>query len=618
MKNKSKTKEGLSIGLEALKQEHQILKSVPKKNIIDCKDKGVELAHPKIEPNSHNDASNCVLESHDDLEIRKLYDDYIRMYATRDDLLTTYFSENFSGFTGGGDFLVKDKNEWVIITRQDFAQIKDAIQIEHKDLALQLLSESIAVVTSFFKIHLPIKDHILSRETARLVLIFRKESKGWKITHSSISIPYNLVRDGEVYPLQGLEERNRVLEELVSERTNQLSRANDNLQKINEELKGVIAEHNRAEEALQQSNQKLTAIISATPDGIGMISLDGILLFASDKLAEMNGYSLKHKAEFLGKPVVDFIDPSNHKLLIDNIRKLLDGESDDKLTEYLAIKKDNSRFYIDVNSTVLLDSNGKPASILFVERDITERKREELIIQQQNNQLQELNATKDKFFSIIAHDLRSPFTSLLGLSQFLVEDYDELTEDEKKEYIKNIYDAVGNLLDLINNLLIWSRLQFSKAESVPEEIKLCDIINTVFNSIKISALNKKITLESICDETLSATVDKNMIETVIRNLVTNAIKFTKENGSIKVRVLNNKEYLTVEIEDNGVGMSQETAQKLFNLNANVTTRGTANEKGTGLGLIICKEFVEKHGGKIWVESELGKGSRIIFTIPNSD
>src|SRR5450756_1900982 len=138
------------------------------------------------------------MNANDYQTIRQLFDDYLLMYASRDDRLTTYFSEDFSGFTGGGDFLVKDRKEWVAITRQDFAQVKNPLRIELKDLAIQSLSDTIAVTTGFFTIHLPIKDHILSRETARLVLIFRKESAGWKISHSSISIPYYLVREGAV------------------------------------------------------------------------------------------------------------------------------------------------------------------------------------------------------------------------------------------------------------------------------------------------------------------------------------------------------------------------------------------------------------------------------------
>jgi two-component system, cell cycle sensor histidine kinase and response regulator CckA len=162
----------------------------------------------------------------DEQTLRQLLDDYLWMYASRDEGLTARFSEDFSGFTGGGDALIKDRDTWVAITRQDFAQVKDPIRIELKDVALQSLSETVAVATSFFTIHLPIKDHVLSRETARLVLIFHKESGDWKISHSSISIPYYLVREGEIYPLKELVERNQALEAMVAERTAALDARN--------------------------------------------------------------------------------------------------------------------------------------------------------------------------------------------------------------------------------------------------------------------------------------------------------------------------------------------------------------------------------------------------------
>lgn len=165
------------------------------------------------------------MDATDYKEIRRLFDNYLQMYASRDDRLTDWFSENFSGFTGSGDFLVKDREAWVAITRQDFSQVKDQIRIELKDLAIQSLAETVAVTTGFFKIHLPIEDHVLSRETARLVLIFCKEASGWKISHSSISLPYYMASEGEVYPLKSLEEINKQLEEQIAERTVQLSEA---------------------------------------------------------------------------------------------------------------------------------------------------------------------------------------------------------------------------------------------------------------------------------------------------------------------------------------------------------------------------------------------------------
>jgi diguanylate cyclase (GGDEF)-like protein len=164
--------------------------------------------------------------------IRSLFDEYIEMYAARDDLLTARFSENFSGYTGGGNFIVRDRDEWVKITRQDFSQVTDRVHIEMLDLVMQDVNDEVVVVTAFFHIHLPIPDHILSRETARLVLIFRLEIDGWKIVHSGISIPYSGVRDGEVYPVKYLHERNQELESLVEERTRALEEANSKLEAL--------------------------------------------------------------------------------------------------------------------------------------------------------------------------------------------------------------------------------------------------------------------------------------------------------------------------------------------------------------------------------------------------
>ena len=164
--------------------------------------------------------------------IRSLFDEYIEMYAARDERLTQRFSEDFSGYTGGGDFLVKDRDEWVRITRLDFAQVPGRIRIEMRDIAMQDIGDDVVAVTAFFRIHLPVPDDILSRETARLVLIFRLEGEDWKIVHSGISIPYHGVREGEVYPLEGLQERNRELEALVEERTRALEEVNDKLEAL--------------------------------------------------------------------------------------------------------------------------------------------------------------------------------------------------------------------------------------------------------------------------------------------------------------------------------------------------------------------------------------------------
>lgn len=339
------------------------------------------------------------MKNNDQQIIRQLFDDYIQMYSSRDDQLTTHFSEDFSGFTGGGDFLVKKREEWVAITRQDFAQIKDPIHIELKDLAIQSLAETIAVATGFFTIKLPVDDQILSRETARLVLMFRLESAGWKITHSSISIPYHLVREGEVYPMQELTDRNRFLEKMVSERTAQLFEAKEKLEHINEELTREITRHKHTEEVLEESESTYRSILDASPDAITITDLEGSILMVSPTACKMFSYNAPE--DIIGRSVLDFIVPADHKRAKANIRRILNRDENSGPKEYRGIRQDGSLFGIELNSGLILGAQGQPTKIVIIVRDITKRKQTEQRIQKLVQQLKierdtaRLNAVTD-------------------------------------------------------------------------------------------------------------------------------------------------------------------------------------------------------------------------------
>jgi diguanylate cyclase (GGDEF)-like protein/PAS domain S-box-containing protein len=310
----------------------------------------------------------------DEQTIRQLFQDYIRMYSSRDDLLTAQFSENFSGFTGGGDFLVKDREEWIAITRQDFAQIEDPIRIDLKDLAIQSLAATIAVATAFFNIHLPIEDHILSRQTARLVLIFRREAAGWKIAHSSISIPYHLVGAGEIYPLKELAERNETLERLVDERTNQLAAVNANLEKANAELEKQIARQKLDAQALRRSEGLYRSIIHASPDNITITDAEGRIILASPVSLSM--FRATKEEEFLGHSLLDFIVPEDRAQALSQIALKRQGIVTG-LSEYRGLRVDGSTFDIGVNSEFIRDAEGSPTGMVVISRDITGRKHEE-------------------------------------------------------------------------------------------------------------------------------------------------------------------------------------------------------------------------------------------------
>ena len=240
---------------------------------------------------------------------------------------------------------------------------------------------------------------------------------------------------------------------------------------------------------------------------------------------------------------------------------------------------------------------------------------EELTTSEQN--LKQIVKTKDKLFSIIAHDLRSPFSALVGLTEVLATQPNQLTDKEISVYSNFIHTSANRLLNLIENLLFWSRSQTGNLKLIYKNIKLLKIVKEIVDINSIQANTKNITIETSIDNQLTVYADKDALSTIIRNLLSNAIKYTYNKGTIKIYAQQKNSEIIISITDNGVGMSHEMAAKLFKFEESFTTRGTNMESGTGLGLIICKEFVEYNGGKIWVESELNKGTTFHFSIPST-
>jgi signal transduction histidine kinase len=237
-------------------------------------------------------------------------------------------------------------------------------------------------------------------------------------------------------------------------------------------------------------------------------------------------------------------------------------------------------------------------------------------IENQNEQLRELNATKDKFFSIIAHDLKNPFSGILGISEHIISSWQKLTYEETVSLVRLINDSSQNAYDLLENLLEWSKAQTGRIIFNPEHFMFDHLLNEVIGLLQTFSDQKNITINFRIDENLNIFADQNMIHTVMRNLITNAIKFTEPHGKITVAAEHHGDIVKVTVSDTGVGISEINKEKLFSIGEKITSLGTRKEKGTGLGLLLCKEFIERHGGIIWVESELGKGSDIIFTLPN--
>ncbi|MDD4881509.1 MAG: diguanylate cyclase [Gallionellaceae bacterium] len=281
-------------------------------------------------------------------KIRSLFDEYIEMYASRDDRLVTHFSENFSGYTGGGNFLVKDRDEWVSITRQDFSQVQGQIRIEMLDISMQDISDHVVVVTAFFHIHLPVPDHVLSHEVARLVLVFRLEGEDWKIVHSGISIPYHLVQDGEVYPLKQLQERNRALEALVEERT----------------------------KALHESEALYRLLTEDAMDVLWKTDCNFCITYISPADERLRGYK---PDEVIGHHVFDLFTEEGIAIVTEAIRKRQSAEQDGTELGFLTFEaphrcKDGRLKWGEVFSKPERDALGRITGYHGITREITERK----------------------------------------------------------------------------------------------------------------------------------------------------------------------------------------------------------------------------------------------------
>jgi signal transduction histidine kinase len=235
--------------------------------------------------------------------------------------------------------------------------------------------------------------------------------------------------------------------------------------------------------------------------------------------------------------------------------------------------------------------------------------------EKRNKELEQINATKNKLFSIIAHDLRNPFNSILGFAEMLMNDYEKFSDRQRKEIIALIDKSSKNTFELLENLLLWSKIQIDKIEITKKKVQLRSLINEALSAYAHVAERKDISVEIDVSEKFYVHADVFTIKITIANLFSNAIKFTPTNGSIKIGATRQQRFVEVSISDSGIGIPADIIPGLFSATGNNSTPGTGNEKGSGLGLTLCKEFVEKNGGRIWAESQVGQGSSFYFTLP---
>ena len=342
------------------------------------------------------------------------------------------------------------------------------------------------------------------------------------------------------------------------------------------------------------------------PDAVYWVDKDGKFVFVNPAASLMYGYS---EDEFSAINVCDLASCSIEKWA-EEFLTLKEAGSTTRETEQKS--KSGSSIPVEVKSSYFeLNGVGYACNVA---KDLSSRIR---AIQLNSERLAAINSTKDKFFSMISHDLRSPFHILLNFSQMLLEDADKLSREQIKHYADTLYKSISNLYGLLENLLNWSLVQRDKISFEPQELNLTFVIDQAFEIVSTTALKKEIVLvNGVLQDTL-VFADKNMLTTIIQNLVSNGIKFSHRGGSILVTAVKSEDELVLIVSDKGVGIKESDLQALFEQNGNLQTSGTEREKGSGLGLALCREFAKRHGGSLEVISHPGEGSRFFVSFPVS-
>jgi PAS domain S-box-containing protein len=364
-----------------------------------------------------------------------------------------------------------------------------------------------------------------------------------------------------------------------------------------------VTEKYLIENLLQDINAGNYSILKALPDPIFIISKDGHILDCKNIPINL----MIELSNHIGKSIQDIFRAETAKMILDKIQSALeDGELH---TIEIFIENNSGNNFFEARIVVC-----KPGQAMMVLRDITNQKNAELKLRETTEKLRVSNNAKDKFMSIIGHDLRTPINGLLGYSEILSNELDELSHEEIVDYTTAIAEIALSANKLLTNLLEWSRVQTGNISFKPQELNLHASVDKVLGLLTANAENKQISLINKTEMETYISADENMLELIILNLVSNAIKFTNENGNVEVTLDELDKQYEICVKDNGIGINQETLNKLFSTELQFTTLGTKKEKGTGLGLMLCKEFVEIHGGKIRVESEIGQGTSFYFTI----
>ncbi len=380
-----------------------------------------------------------------------------------------------------------------------------------------------------------------------------------------------------------------------------------------------FTERKRAQQAIRESEEKYRNITENIDDFLFTFErIDHILrpLFYTSSVEKITGYT---QSEFLDDStlLLKIIYPDDFSAVKKKLKSVMRSRIQvSEEMEFRIINKHGNIVWVRTKINLVRTTAGKVSKIYGLISDISLRKKAEDELTRSTENLVKLNDTKDKFISIISHDLRTPFSSILGFTDLLLVD-DELTEVEKKQYVTFIQESSKSMLALVNSLLDWTRLQTGRIKFEPEKILAESIIRNSINSLTGTAFQKNIKIVSNVDENVTIYADNSLMMQVFNNLISNAIKFTNPGGEIVITAKPSVKtrFYEFSVKDNGVGIKPENLSSLFRIDAKYSSEGTAGERGTGLGLSLVNEIIEKHGGIIWVESEYEHGSEFKFTLP---
>jgi two-component system sensor histidine kinase/response regulator len=449
--------------------------------------------------------------------------------------------------------------------------------------------------------------------------------KGEEIYLSTTKIPFR-DKNGNIIGIVGIGRDITVrkqAETKLFEHAQELQHVNTLLEEKQEEIRQQSEELVVQAENMQMANlelQKLTVAVSETDNVVLILDAEGNFEWVNKSFTRVYGQTLEEYIRQHGRNLLE----GSHNPHIGEI--LTRCRESGKTIRYQSEATDASGNKIWTQSTLtpVFDDRQRIIRFVAIDADITALKKAQDLINHQKSeletrgkQLEEANITKDKFFSIIAHDLKNPFHSIMGFTDLMARNYDQIDDARKREYLGLINESTQYAHNLLENLLNWSRAQTNSIRYNPAKTELHSPVLEIYRILHSSMEKKNLNFESRVPENTMAFADPNMIQTILRNLLSNAIKFTPENGSIWVSAKARGDRIVVSVQDTGMGIPEDQQKKLFSFGEFHTTKGTDGEQGTGLGLLICHEFVKKHGGALRLESSPGAGTTFYFDIPSN-